>query len=55
VSPGSVDTHFGSGSKKSWALAADDVASAVAHVLATPPAVLIHRLEVRTLTAPKKS
>jgi len=55
VSPGSVSTHFGSGSSKSWALAAEDVASAVAQVLATPPTVLIHRLEVRTLTAPKKS
>jgi 3-oxoacyl-[acyl-carrier protein] reductase len=56
VSPGSVATEFGSGrAGKSWALGADDVADAVAHVLATPPTVLIHRLEVRTLTAPKKS
>jgi 3-oxoacyl-[acyl-carrier protein] reductase len=56
VNPGSVATDFGSGSSgKSWALGADDVADAVAHVLDTPPAVLIHRLEVRTLTAPKKS
>jgi 3-oxoacyl-[acyl-carrier protein] reductase len=56
VSPGSVATRFSSsGADKSWALRAEDVADAVAHVLATPPSVLIHRLEVRTLTAPKKS
>jgi len=54
VNPGSVATSF-SPSDKSWALDADDVASAVAQVLATPPSVLIHRLEVRTLTPPKKS
>jgi NADP-dependent 3-hydroxy acid dehydrogenase YdfG len=35
-------------------ISGDDVAEAVAHVLATPPTVLIHRVEVRTLTAPKK-
>jgi NADP-dependent 3-hydroxy acid dehydrogenase YdfG len=35
-------------------LAADDVADAVADVLNTPPNVLIHRVEVRTLTVPKK-
>jgi 3-hydroxy acid dehydrogenase / malonic semialdehyde reductase len=55
VSPGSVATGFSSRGDKGWALAPDDVADAVAHVLATPPAVLIHRLEVRTLTSPKKS
>ena len=54
VNPGSVATSF-SLSDKSWALDADDVASAVAQVLATPPSVLIHRLEVRTLAPPKKS
>jgi 3-oxoacyl-[acyl-carrier protein] reductase len=56
VNPGSVATQFGSArADKSWALGADDVAAAVAHVLSTPPEVLIHRLEVRTLTPPKKS
>jgi NADP-dependent 3-hydroxy acid dehydrogenase YdfG len=56
VNPGSVATGF---SKRrgdsSWALSAEDVADAVAHVLTTPPNVLIHRVEVRTLTPPKKS
>lgn len=56
VNPGGVDTDF-SGFKsdnQSWKLSADDVANAVAVVLDTPPAVLIHRMEVRTLTVPKK-
>jgi NADP-dependent 3-hydroxy acid dehydrogenase YdfG len=35
-------------------LAAQDVADAVAYVVATPPNVLVHRLEIRTLTVPKK-
>ena len=55
VSPGSVATGFSSRGDKSWALVPEDVAEAVASVLATPPTVLIHRLEVRTLTPPKKS
>jgi len=55
VNPGSVSTSFGSGwSAKSWALSADAVADAVAQVIATPPNVLIHRMEIRTLTVPKK-
>lgn len=54
VSPGSVATSFSSRSDASWMIGPDDVANAVAHVLDTPPTVLIHRLEVRTLTAPKK-
>lgn len=49
VNPGSVRTGFGRGelAGKDWALAAEDVADAVAYVLATPPNVLVHRLEVR--------
>jgi 3-oxoacyl-[acyl-carrier protein] reductase len=55
VNPGSVETSFGSGwSAKSWALSADAVADAVAQVIATPPNVLIHRMEIRTLTVPRK-
>ena len=48
VSPGSVATGFSSGAAPS------EVAEAVANVIATPPNVLVHRLEVRTLTVPKK-
>jgi short-subunit dehydrogenase len=55
VNPGSVATHFSARSDSSWMLAADDVANAVADVLNTPPNVLIHRVEVRTLTVPKKA
>jgi short-subunit dehydrogenase len=55
VNPGSVATGFGSGwSAKSWALSAEAVADAVAQVIATPPNVLIHRMEIRTLTVPAK-
>jgi 3-hydroxy acid dehydrogenase / malonic semialdehyde reductase len=55
VNPGSVATEFGDGSfrEKNWALTPEDVARSVAHVLATPPEVLIHRLEVRA-SNPKK-
>lgn len=54
VSPGSVDTGFsGRSSGGAWKLAADDVAEAVARVIDTPPNVLVHRVEVRTLTVPK--
>jgi short-subunit dehydrogenase len=55
VNPGSVATHFSARSDPGWMLAADDVANAVADVLNTPPNVLIHRVEVRTLTVPKKA
>jgi 3-oxoacyl-[acyl-carrier protein] reductase len=55
VNPGSVNTSFGSGwSAKSWALSAEAVADAVAQVIATPPNVLVHRMEIRTLTVPPK-
>jgi len=54
VNPGSVSTSFSERDNSSWALAAGDVADAVASLLATPPSVLVHRLEIRTLTVPKK-
>lgn len=54
VNPGSVATSFSSRSDPNWMISPEDVAEAVAKVLDTPPTVLIHRLEVRTLTAPKK-
>ena len=62
VSPGSVATHFssepgepkgGAGGAQKGQLVADDVAEAVAFVVATPPEVLVHRVEVRTLS-PKR-
>lgn len=54
VNPGSVATHFSERSDPSWMLSADDVADAIQKVIDTPPNVLIHRVEVRTLTVPKK-
>jgi 3-oxoacyl-[acyl-carrier protein] reductase len=55
VMPGSVNTAFGSGGErdKSWALQAEDVAEAVAHVIETPPHVLVSRVEMRPRN-PKK-
>jgi len=57
VMPGSVATSF-SGREPSpddaWKLAPEDVADAVAYVLGTPPSVLVHRAEIRTLTSPPK-
>jgi len=53
VMPGSVATHFGSREAKDWNLVPEDVAESVAHIVAAPPEVLIHRLEVRALS-PKR-
>ena len=56
VMPGSVATHFNDhipSDADSWKLSPQDVAETVAHVVATPPNVLVHRAEVRTLTVPK--
>jgi len=55
VAPGGVATGFSGHTVTEadrWKLAAEDVASAVSQVIAPPPDVLIHRLEVRTLTPP---
>ncbi|HEY4303964.1 MAG TPA: SDR family oxidoreductase [Gemmatimonadaceae bacterium] len=55
VAPGGVDTSFSSsGGDQSWKLRAEDVAEAVADVIDTPPHVLVHRVEVRTLMSPPK-
>ena len=53
VNPGSVATEFSHRSDPSWMLSAEEVAESVAHVIQTPPDVLVHRLEIRALT-PKK-
>lgn len=55
VTPGGVATNFsGSGGDQSWKLQPEDVADTVAAVIDTPPHVLVHRVEVRTLTSPPK-
>lgn len=53
VNPGSVATEFSHRSDPDWMLSAEEVAESVAHVIETPPDVLVHRLEIRAL-APKK-
>ncbi|HKG93107.1 MAG TPA: SDR family oxidoreductase [Gemmatimonadaceae bacterium] len=51
VNPGSVNSSFSrSGRDQSWKLAPEQVADAVAYVVETPPGVLVHQLEIRTLT-----
>jgi len=55
VMPGSVTTHFNDhipSEDDAWKLSAADVADTVAYVVGTPPNVLVHRAEVRTLTVP---
>jgi NADP-dependent 3-hydroxy acid dehydrogenase YdfG len=51
VMPGSVATGFGRSrggdAGDSWKLQAEDVAEAVAHVVDTPPHVLVSRVEMR--------
>jgi 3-oxoacyl-[acyl-carrier protein] reductase len=55
VSPGSVATDFSPPKARdvAWQLLPEDVAEAVAHLVATPPGVLVHRVEVRALS-PKR-
>ena len=55
VNPGGVATEFGGKTPTAadaWKLTANDVADAVAYVVGTPPGVLVHRVEVRTLHSP---
>jgi NADP-dependent 3-hydroxy acid dehydrogenase YdfG len=55
VMPGSVTTHFNDhvpSDEDAWKLSAEDVADTVAYVVSTPPNMLVHRAEVRTLTVP---
>ena len=57
IMPGAVATEFNGNQvsdKDAWKLMPEDVADAVAQVVLTPPHVLIHRLEVRTLTVAAK-
>jgi NAD(P)-dependent dehydrogenase (short-subunit alcohol dehydrogenase family) len=56
VMPGSVDTDFGGGhggSKKGWALEAEDVARAVLQLVQLPPHALVSRVEMRPSRPPK--
>ena len=58
VMPGAVATEFGGkppSAADGWKLMASDVAEAVARVVDTPPHVLLHRVEVRTLNSPPRA
>jgi 3-oxoacyl-[acyl-carrier protein] reductase len=55
VTPGGVATAFGGKTPTAadnWKLSPEDVADAVSYVIGTPDTVLVHRVEVRTLSAP---
>lgn len=57
VAPGGVATGFGGKAATTaddWKLTPEDVADAVAYVVGTPPSVLLHRVEVRTLNSPPR-
>ena len=57
VAPGGVATGFGgkeATAADDWKLKPEDVADAVSYVVGTPPSVLLHRVEVRTLNSPPK-
>ena len=57
IAPGGVATGFGgkqATAADDWKLKPEDVADAVAYVVGTPPAVLLHRVEVRTLNSPPR-
>ncbi|MDQ2666212.1 MAG: SDR family NAD(P)-dependent oxidoreductase [Gemmatimonadota bacterium] len=57
IAPGGVATGFGGKeptASDDWKLKPEDVADAVAYVVGTPPSVLLHRVEVRTLNSPPR-
>ena len=54
VNPGAVATDFSPRADANWMLSPDAVAESIAHVLAMPPDVLVHSLEIRALAPPKK-
>ena len=57
VMPGSVNTRFGGdypAGGRAWALGADDVASAVLHLLSYPDKAHVSRVEMRPSRPPKK-
>jgi 3-oxoacyl-[acyl-carrier protein] reductase len=54
INPGSVATAFSERADDSWMLSPEEVAESIAHMVATPPDVLIHSLEIRAANPPKK-
>jgi 3-oxoacyl-[acyl-carrier protein] reductase len=54
VNPGSVATAFAERGDDSWMLSPDEVADAIVRVIDTPRDVLVHSVEIRALSPPKK-
>ncbi len=54
ILPGSVNTGFGRGEAAEWKMAPEDVAEAVAAVLAMPERTLVSLVEMRLSRPPKK-
>jgi short-subunit dehydrogenase len=57
IMPGGVATDFGghaASAADQWKLTSEEVAESVVHVVTAPGKVLVHRLEVRSNTVPKK-
>ncbi|QOY89096.1 SDR family oxidoreductase [Paludibaculum fermentans] len=54
VLPGSVSTDFGRAGKADWKIGAEDVAEAVAMILAMPDRTLVSHVEIRPSRPPRK-
>ncbi len=57
IMPGGVATDFGGhvpSAADQWKLTSEEVAESVAHVISAPGKVLVHRLEIRSNTVPRK-
>ncbi len=57
IMPGGVATDFGghmASDADQWKLTSEEVAESVTHVVTAPGKVLVHRLEIRSNTVPKK-
>lgn len=54
ILPGSVSTEFSRGGLADWKIQPEDVADAVAMVLAMPERTLISHVEIRPAKPPKK-
>ncbi|MBN9659720.1 MAG: SDR family oxidoreductase [Acidobacteria bacterium] len=54
VLPGSVSTDFGRAGKAEWKIGPEDVAEAVAMILAMPDRTLVSHVEIRPSRPPKK-
>jgi 3-oxoacyl-[acyl-carrier protein] reductase len=53
ILPGSVNTEFGRGGQADWKIAPEDVANAVAMVMAMPSRTLISHVEIRPSQPPR--